>query len=297
MATNFPGSLDNGTSLPYPGALSSRNNPSLAGVESNQNDAVIATQAKLGIGASVAASGKLLIGTGAGASAWSGTAPASGLFVGTTDTQTLTNKTLTSPIINSPNITNATITADSISGFTSANSGTVYGVPVAASKINASYLTNNSVTNTQMAISSINYNNLTTDSTWSWQNYTPTWTNVAGGTLLYARYIQIGKTVNFRISYRLAGAGVTGAISVTLPVQANTLYNADDPIVSQAYFLDNAVNLYLAQVTMNNTTSIGIRPLNASGTYGTFGATASALIPFTWGNLDKISIAGTYEGI
>lgn len=46
--------------------------------------------------------------------------------------QTLTSKTLTSPVINTPTITNATLTADSISGFSVANTGTIYGVSVAA---------------------------------------------------------------------------------------------------------------------------------------------------------------------
>jgi hypothetical protein len=49
-----------------------------------------------------------------------------------TGAQTLTNKVLTSPTINTPTITNASITADAISGFSSANSGTIFGMAVSS---------------------------------------------------------------------------------------------------------------------------------------------------------------------
>lgn len=56
-----------------------------------------------------------------------------------TASQTLTNKTLTSPTINAPTITNATITADAITGFTTANSGTLYsGITVTTGNVSMS---------------------------------------------------------------------------------------------------------------------------------------------------------------
>ena len=70
-----------------------------------------------------------------------------------TVSQTLTNKTLTSPTITSPTITNATISADTLTGYTVSNTGTIYGIPITtgvintAGTINGASLVANSVTN------------------------------------------------------------------------------------------------------------------------------------------------------
>lgn len=49
-----------------------------------------------------------------------------------TATQTLTNKTLTSPSISGGTLDNTTVTVDSIAGHTSATTGTIYGISIAA---------------------------------------------------------------------------------------------------------------------------------------------------------------------
>jgi len=61
-------------------------------------------------------------------------------------TETLTNKTLTSPTIATPTITNASITADSISGFSSANNGTIYGLSVTSGQIGTSGIVDDAIT-------------------------------------------------------------------------------------------------------------------------------------------------------
>lgn len=73
-----------------------------------------------------------------------------------TGTQTLVGKTLTSPTINAPTITNANITADAVSGFTTANSGTIYGLSITAgvpgaNTIPTASLQNSSVTYPKLA--------------------------------------------------------------------------------------------------------------------------------------------------
>lgn len=78
-----------------------------------------------------------------------------------TGTQTLTNKTLTSPTINSPTITNATISADTLTGYTTSNSGTLYGIAITtgvvttANSIGTGTIVQNGVAASQLATSAI----------------------------------------------------------------------------------------------------------------------------------------------
>ena len=95
--------------------------------------------------------GATLSGTLAGTYTIGGTPTFPATVVQTTASQTLTNKTLTSPTINSPTITNATISADTLTGYTTSNSGTIYGIPVTTGTMSASYLTASTITNTQIA--------------------------------------------------------------------------------------------------------------------------------------------------
>jgi hypothetical protein len=71
MSTNYPGALDNGTSLPNPTAGSYQDTLSHAAQHGNANDSIKAIEAKLGIGASAPSSNTILLGTGTGTSAFS----------------------------------------------------------------------------------------------------------------------------------------------------------------------------------------------------------------------------------
>jgi hypothetical protein len=91
MATNFPTSADDSTSLPDPTASSYTNAPSHAGLHANANAAIKAIEAKIGIGASTPPGGGYIFTSSSnGTSSWQA-APAAGvwgLITGTLSSQT-----------------------------------------------------------------------------------------------------------------------------------------------------------------------------------------------------------------
>ena len=97
MSSNFP------TSQPGAKTNFDSNTTVASSLQNSQGEDINAVAAKVGSGAAnnVPASGKLLRGTGAGTSQWDKDAP-TGTIVGTSDTQTLTNKTLTAPTLTTP---------------------------------------------------------------------------------------------------------------------------------------------------------------------------------------------------
>ncbi len=136
MATNYPSSLDNGTSLPYPTSTDDLSSPNLAAGQGNQNDATIAVETLVGTNATQTtptASGNVLQATSPTASEWGlltssnvSSSTGTGEFVFATS-PTLTSPTLNTPTISSPtitgslgNISTGTITA---SGLITANNG------------------------------------------------------------------------------------------------------------------------------------------------------------------------------
>lgn len=141
--------------------------------------------------------------------------------VTTTGTQTLTNKTLTSATLTAPTLTNASITADAITGFTTANSGTIYGVPVTAGKISGASISNSSVGPSQLnttaqavfvatseATSSATYTNLAT--------VTDTVTVIIGVNglalvTLYANFAVFTANNNPYVSFVVSGANTLAA--------------------------------------------------------------------------------------
>lgn len=209
-----------------------------------------------------------------------------------TGSQTLTNKVLTSPTINTATISNPTLTVDAINEFTGSNGVTVAGLNIKSGKLN----TNNSVVATNITdaiITNAKLSTATGEIGGAWIDWTPTFTNVSGGTLNFAKYMKVGKVVNFRLYYTLAGAGVAGAVTVSLPVTMVSGQDATHPI-GIASLLDAGVFIYHGVVLAASTTTAGIRVTNASATYSTY-TQLSSTIPFTWGAGDGILISGTYE--
>ena len=136
MATNYPTSLDNGTSLPYPSSTDDTNSPSLTGGQDNQNDALIAVETLLGNNTTQTtptAQYNVLQADSATSNVWGlitsnnvSSSTGSGGFVLATS-PTISSPTISSPTISSPtitgslgNISTGTITA---SGAITANGG------------------------------------------------------------------------------------------------------------------------------------------------------------------------------
>jgi hypothetical protein len=146
------------------------------------------------------------------------------------------------------------------------------------------------------AISSIYYSKVTTPLGFPQVfNWTPTFTNVSGGTIGYAKFHMIGKMIFFRMKYTLAGAGISGEVIFSTPVTMSSDYTSETPIAGSAGFVDAGAAAYPARVEANSTTTIMVRPLKSDATYATVSTPASATVPFTFGNTDFFWAAGSCE--
>lgn len=125
--TNYPGGIDDNTSLPSPGPNSVTNVLGHAGLHDNVNLAIKALETKLGTGASTSSSNTFLAGTGTGTSAFiSASAAQTALGLGTL--ATLNSVSLTT------NVTGTLPVANGGTGITSLGSGvaTFLGTPTSA---------------------------------------------------------------------------------------------------------------------------------------------------------------------
>lgn len=181
--------------------------------------------------------------------------------------QTLTNKTLTAPVINNGAITGTTITTDAIVGQSSATSGTVYGLSVASSKVGTNGVITASVTDSAITPAKLFAG---TGASWAWQTWTPTWAGITtgNGVTTTAKYIQIGKTVFFRIVFT---CGSTSALAsgvdttFSLPVTSASGYNASASILGNFWFNHIGTNYYRGDVCFSSTT-VAVLVLNKVAT-------------------------------
>lgn len=209
--------------------------------------------------------------------------------------QTFTNKTLTSPVVTGGTIDNSTITVDSIGEHTAANGVTVDGLNIKDGALN----TNNSVVTANITDAAVTPAKLVagTGSGWSYQSWTPTWTNLTvTSSTVTGRYIQMGKTVFFRLAVVLGGGNApAGAVSFTLPItSASYAGTSTIPILGLVSFNDSSTTVYQGVTSWVDTTHANVLINTASTTYLTQN-NISSTVPFAFGNGDEIVISGSYE--
>lgn len=133
--------------------------------------------------------------------------------------------------------------------------------------------------------------------TWAWDDWTPTLANLSGGTMTYAKYIQIGKTVFFQFIYTLGGAGMGTAPTFTLPVTASsslTTGAATGANLGTVILQDTGSEQYGGRLFLVSTTICGMESWNAAATTVASQAITSS-VPFTWASTDVVNTQGFYE--
>ena len=126
-----------------------------------------------------------------------------------------------------------------------------------------------------------------------WTAYTPTLTNITlGNGTLTASYMQVGKTVHFKISLTLGSTSAMGtAPTFTLPV---TAVAASGLIYGLCLLADYGTADYVGFSLQDSTTTVKVYVTNVAGTYPTL-TTITATVPYTWAVSDVMVISGTYE--
>jgi len=126
----------------------------------------------------------------------------------------------------------------------------------------------------------------------TWDTWTPSYGNLSGGTTTTARYVQIGKLVTCVWVYTCAGADVSGAVTVSLPVTAAS--SCVSSAVGTARFNNVGVDVWEGRATLDSTTTVQVRRLiDDSGS--TKLRPISSTLPFTWGATDILQAFWTYE--
>lgn len=217
--------------------------------------------------------------------------------VGTATTQTLTNKTLTSPTINTPTIVNPTLQADTVSEYTSANGVTIDGLNIKDGVLN----TNNSVVTANIAASAVTPTKLVsgTGTGWAWASWTVTWTNITvGNGTVTSKYIQIGKTVFYRVVFVLGTtSSIASGAAFSLPVtKANYGESGSgSSFIGDVEMEDTGASNYTGKVFAAGAATTGqIYASNAGSTY-VGQQTITNLVPFTFASGDSINMQGFYE--
>lgn len=167
--------------------------------------------------------------------------------------------------------------------------------------IDASNLADNAVTTAKIPDSAVTTAKIADDAITTEKigitptTYTVTWTNVSGGTSS-GMYYKVGRLVYFHVTYLLAGAGVSGTPSFSLPVEADTSFYLINTQVGFARYRVGSGTSFTGEARINTVTSSTTASLlvdNSNTTYVNV-SLISSTVPATWANGDSIAISGTY---
>lgn len=134
-----------------------------------------------------------------------------------------------------------------------------------------------------------------TGTSWAWQSWTPTWTNLTiGNATVEAKYIQVGKAVFCKLVVVLGStSSVSGAFTLSVPVTSVTPSNSNG-FYGTGYVEDTGTASYPVDVDFSSTSAISFACWGSAGTFvNRTGVTNTA--PFTFGNGDKIVATFIYE--
>jgi len=252
VATNFPASSDDSTSLPNPTAVSKTNSPSLGSGQTNQNDAIKAIEAKLGTGASTPTNNTFLIGNGTGTSAFSTLTSAQLSARLSDETGTGSAVFATTPTLVTPKV-------DTINENTPANGVTIDGLNIKDSKLT----TSNSVVTANITDASVSASKLNTGAQTAYVPTSETTTSTsfvdlttitdsvtvnvgANGLLLVALYAQFSNsgTGATYVSFVLSGANTQAAAdaySILTSGTANAQFNISSVFLLNALSVGSTV--------------------------------------------------------
>jgi hypothetical protein len=228
------------------------------------------------------------------------------------DTQTLTNKTITGGVVNPTTLQQGGVQAATTSGIQTLTNKTISGSNNTLSAIPQSAivgvsgtlvstdatqtLTNKTISGASNTLSAIPASAVAET---AWTSYTPTWTGSTtnpslGNGTLSAAYIQIGKTVHFRINLTMGTTTTygSGIWRFTLPVASNGAISGAGGVIGGGSIFDAAPTATRYYAFIYHYGSGVIALANDSFTGGN-----TQSLPMTFAVNDAISMTGTYEAV
>ena len=125
----------------------------------------------------------------------------------------------------------------------------------------------------------------------AWTTWTPSLTGITTGNgTVTAKYLQIGKMVQFRFKFQLGStSAITGGPTITLPVAQATGSHLSCPVLYE----DSGLRLHMG-MSQILTGTISLFAINTASVYAET-AGISSTVPFTWTTNDSLVANGTDE--